>query len=143
MTAVEITPEATRRPDVNGVAFRLAGGRVWHLATPVLYLRPTIEEGRVTGLEERSGLPASGPPGGPGMLEAFNSGEPTFARVLILAAAVELLMLCHDVGPEVAAEALELDVDESEDLAVGMLRMFRGERPSGDETERDDTTKDA
>ena len=134
-TAVEdLRPETTRRPDVPGVPFILGDGRRWDLATPQPRIRPTftIVDGKTTcecntlidypraiSIEVKALL---------GEIEKRNDLLPLS---FIIAPAVSLVVLCHDITLDQAASLFEgMSVKEVEELAVGMIWMFLGQRPA-------------
>jgi hypothetical protein len=128
------TPEATRRPGVEGYPVKLADGRTWDLARPRLYFRPrfTPVEGSdkpSCELEERWDYPHPARRHVKLMLDHYNHSE-SFPLAVVIEPALELVMLAHDITAEQAVELFDLDRDQVEDLGVAMLRMFRGDQPA-------------
>jgi hypothetical protein len=131
-----LDPIATRKPAAAGAPFTLADGQTWHLATPRKYFKPRISEGAenqrpLIELVERWDFPRSARDKVQEMLDAVCSGVATFPLAKVVDPAVELVMLCHDLTYEQAFNLFDMTCEEVEDLAVGLLRMFRGERPDG------------
>jgi hypothetical protein len=142
MSCAVLTPEVTRN-DKQGMPFMLADRQVWNLAVPTIRLRPKV----VMEPDERPGFPPTEtieiesrwdyPPRVrekvQELIEAVQSDKEEIAFATILNAAVPLVKLCHEITTEEALSLFEMTPEEMEDLAIGMLRMFRGERPKPSE----------
>lgn len=131
----KVTPDSTRKAGVKGKPFMLANGQFWDLATPALRIRPKFVNGRVE-LENRWDYPANVRKLAQELLELYVEGK-EIPFDLIVNTAFQLVRLCHELSPEEAASLFEIPVEEVEDLAVAMLRMFRGDRPSEEQPEEE------
>jgi hypothetical protein len=121
------SPETTRIEEMDGYPFTLADGREWFLARPMVRLRPRPNgDGKNCDVVQVWDYPPSVRARVDTLLQAYANAD-TIALSLIVTVAVSLLRLCHRLDFEQAASLFELTIKETEDIAVGMLRMFRGE----------------
>jgi hypothetical protein len=131
--ASKLTPEATRVDGKEGVPFVLADGREWLLALPSKRFRPVFSrpaEGQT--VECRTVVLWDYPRRISRLVDAFLAAvadpDPD-ARVnltLVVTLGYELVRICHDLPPQAAADLFDFTEEEATNLAVGLLRMFRG-----------------